>query len=529
MTHGQLFPTVRTRALLLALIALLALTALVVIGLSHGVSPGSHDANHDDRRSGVASAWRPRLHLTPDSGWMNDVQRPFFRGGRWHLYNLVNTDYPNGNGTSWQRSESTDLVHWNPRGVAIEKYRNGLGDIETGSVVLDEHDTAGFGRGTVVAIATQQLDGVQRQSLFYSRDDGRTFRSYDGNPVLDNPGSADFRDPKVIRDEAHHQWVMVLAEGHRIGLYTSPDLKHWTYASDVVRDDLGTLECPDLFPMAVDGDPARTTWVLGTSANGSSTGGTTGYAYWTGRWDGRRFTPDLPDPLWLDHGADFYAAVTWSDPRTSSEQQLAERYAVGWMNNWGYARDVPALPSTGGPNTLVRRIRLEALEGRPTLVSAPVGLDQVAGRTVRGRAELVNGASTVVRTDESSYRLRVHLRPPSAGEARVVVTAADGTRMTIGYDARNRQAFVLRDTDAIAARMPGTYRQARTAPVEPLPGGSVDLDVVTDGAATEVYVNGGAASLSDLAFLGPGERTISIETVGGSTDVLTADLTPLDR
>jgi levanbiose-producing levanase len=267
--------------------------------------------------------------------------------------------------------------------------------------------------------------------------------------------------------------------------------------------------------------------VLGTSASGASSGGTTGYAYWTGHWDGRRFTADRREPLWLDHGSDFYAGVTWSDPRRSRPDQLAERYAIGWMSNWSYARDVPALPSTGGPDTLVRRIRLADVAGRPTLVSAPVGLAGVTERTVSARTGTVSGSATLVRTDRSAYRLRVRLRRAGAHESRIVVRATDGSQMTVGYDWARRQAFVARDADAIAGRMPDSYREVRTAAVDPLADGSVDLDLVVDGAATEVFVNHGVASLSDLAFLGPGTRAIRLESVGGPTHVTTADLSDL--
>lgn len=214
------------------------------------VQPTASGSSTDGRRFERPDTWsdyRPAFHLTPEANWMNDPQRPFYLDGLWHYYYLYNADYPNGNGTEWHHSTSTDLVHWKDEGVAIEKYRNGLGDIETGSAVVDVNNTAGFGAGAVIAVMTQQVDGVQRQSLFSSTDGGYTFASYSANPVMENPGTTDFRDPKIIWDDSHHEWVMVLAEGNKLGFYTSPDLKSWAYTSGFERSDLGTLECPDLF------------------------------------------------------------------------------------------------------------------------------------------------------------------------------------------------------------------------------------------------------------------------------------------
>ena len=102
------------------------------------------------------SPYRPAVHLTPADRWMNDPQRPFWLDGAWHYYYLYNGDYPDGNGTEWYHATSTDLVHWREEGVAIAKYENGLGDIETGSAVVDTGNTAGFGAGAVIAIMTQQ-------------------------------------------------------------------------------------------------------------------------------------------------------------------------------------------------------------------------------------------------------------------------------------------------------------------------------------------------------------------------------------
>ena len=97
---------------------------------------------------------------------------------------------------------------------------------------------------------------------------------------------------------------MVLAEGRELRLSAYTDLKDWTYRSGFERDDLGILECPDLFRMSLDGDPAKTTWVLAAGVNGGEHGMTTGTAYWTGDWDGRAFHGRRPpEPAWLDRGS----------------------------------------------------------------------------------------------------------------------------------------------------------------------------------------------------------------------------------
>lgn len=475
------------------------------------------------------TTYRPSFHLTPDAHWINDPQRPFFAGGTWHLYYLYNADYPDGNGTEWYHATSDDLVTWHNEGVAIEKYRNGLGDILTGSAVVDETGSAGFGKGAIIAIVTQQDDGVQRQSLFYSTDDGYTFQGYDGNPIMDNPGVVDWRDPKIIRDETHDRWVMVLAEGERLGFYVSDDLRAWTYVSDYATDRWGLLECPDLFEM-VDPQSGRRTWILAASADGTSEGRTTGLAYWTGDWDGERFTPDVDEPLWLDDGADFYAAVTWDDPRRGDAERLTERHALGWINNWAYARELPTDGWQGGALSVTRTLTLDEDGGRLMLRSRPVDtLRGLEGVQVSAPAQTIEpGAIAPLATqpDAVSYRLRVSIDREDAGSLRLRLGGSGAGDVTVGYDAERGVAFVDRAHDTLASQLPDAYRDVRTSDV--LSGDVLNLDILVDASSVEVFLGDGSALTmavypASTALTAP----ITVEAVDAPVTVRSLSVAPI--
>ncbi|MFE5407252.1 glycoside hydrolase family 32 protein [Microbacterium sp. NPDC056569] len=525
----------RRRRLLVAVAAIASATLLVaaiVVALSQrtetDAAPSPSATADAFERPADWSPHRPAVHVTPGENWMNDPQKPFLLDGVWHYYYLYNADYPEGNGTAWYHATSTDLVHWKDEGVAIDKYANGLGDIWTGTAVVDEKNTAGFGEGAVIALVTQQVDGVQRQSLFVSRDGGYRFESFDGNPVMDNPGVADWRDPRVFWDDAAGRWVMALAEHDRIGFYTSPNLREWAYASDFATTDLGVLECPDLFPLAVDGDPDDVRWVLVAGANGAAEGRTTGTAYWVGEWDGERFAADGTGHQWLDHGPDYYAAVTWDDPRLGETDRLASRYGIGWMNNWAYAGGFPTEDWHGGSDSLVRTITLRDDEGRATLHSTPAPeLDSLEGDPERlDDARLGDGETVDVAVPASgAYRLRLDAAS-RGGELRVKILTGDGSFATVGYDFAARTVFVARDADAVAGTMPEAYREVRTAPVDVVDG-RIDLDIVVDAASIEVFAGGGRAALAMATFGTAGERGLQLEGVREEVAVGDAGLTPL--
>ncbi|KAK9322006.1 glycosyl hydrolase [Lipomyces orientalis] len=487
---------------------------------------------------------RPSYHVTPPSAWMNDPQRPFYLGGEWHFYYLYNSDFnfsdpTAGGGTEWYHVTSNDMVQWTQHGVVIEKYLPTpggiyLGDIETGSAVVDTANTAGFGANAVVALLTQMGDGLQQQSLFYSTDNGYTFTPYSGNPVMPNPNPSakpDFRDPKVIWDSASSQWVMALAEGNKIGFYTSSNLKTWAYASGFIPQnsgvDLGILECPDLYQLDVDQDPAKRTWVLAVSANGYNYGRTTGTAYWTGAWNGASFTPVNILPQWMDGGPDFYATVSWPDTRLPEADRYASRYAIGWMNNWEYANNLPYTSGVwAGQDSLVREIKLITIGSTATMVSVPIGA--YSGTFGTG----VSVSSKTITTNPATASL-----PAMAGGAYMIQTTvsknagddgnevririkSDGTfSTTVGYDFVNTQVFLVRDIDGQATdSMPTAPKQAydavRTASV-PLATNTVTLSVYVDWNSVEVFVNNGKAALSGLIYPNSGAETIQMVTGTG--------------
>jgi fructan beta-fructosidase len=280
-----------TRRLMLVLGSALAL----VLG-SFGI-PGSAYA---DAPVTYREQYRPQFHYTPARNWMNDPNGLVFYRGEYHLYYQYNPSGITWGNISWGHAVSTDLVHWRELPVAIPQ--DDTEYVFSGSVVVDKDNTSGFGtrdNPPLVAIYTSafKASGIQAQSLAYSTDGGRTFTKYAGNPVIDI-GSHNFRDPKVFWYEPSHTWLMVVAlsADRKVRFYSSPDLKTWTALSDFGPAGAveGVWEVPDLFPLAVDGNRHNVKWVLVVNLNPGAIAGGSGAQYFTGQFDGTRFTSDDP-------------------------------------------------------------------------------------------------------------------------------------------------------------------------------------------------------------------------------------------
>ncbi len=262
---------------------IVAVAAAIIGGAA--AAPAAHAATT------YQELFRPQFHFTPAQNWMNDPNGLVYDNGEYHLFYQYNPFGNTWGNMSWGHAVSKDLVHWTQLPVAIPAEGDEL--IFSGSAVVDKDNTAGFGAGAMVAIYTSARPNSQAQSLAYSLDHGRTWTKYAGNPVLDI-GSSEFRDPKVFWYAAGHKWVMAVskAQEHKIALYSSANLKTWTHMSDFgpANDTNGAWECPDLFPLQLDG--GQTKWVLVVNINPGGIAGGSGTQYFVGDFDGTTFTAD---------------------------------------------------------------------------------------------------------------------------------------------------------------------------------------------------------------------------------------------
>jgi fructan beta-fructosidase len=254
------------------------------------VTPGAHAATT------YQEPFRPQFHFTPAQNWMNDPNGLVYYKGEYHLFYQHNPFGDTWGHMSWGHAVSRDLVHWQQLPVAIPEQGDEM--VFSGSAVVDYGNTSGFGsRGNpaMVAIYTSAYPDDQKQSLAYSTDRGRTWTRYAGNPVLDD-ADREFRDPKVFWYAPQRKWIMAvsMAVQRKIRFYSSPNLKQWTLMSDFGPANAtgGVWECPDLFPLALDGNPRKTKWVLVVNLNPGGIAGGSAAQYFVGDFDGRRFTAD---------------------------------------------------------------------------------------------------------------------------------------------------------------------------------------------------------------------------------------------
>jgi fructan beta-fructosidase len=298
--------------------------------------------------------YRPRFHFTPAKNWMNDPNGLVWHKGEYHLFFQHNPFGTQWGHMSWGHAVSKDLLNWEELPVAIAEDQNGA--IFSGSAVSVGDD--------LVAIYTCHTETSQTQCIAISKDNGRTFEKYENNPVLDED-KKDFRDPKVFKYK--NEWIMAVAQPHehQISFYSSPNLITWKHLSNFgpTAATGGVWECPDLFPLEVEGEEV---WVLIVSLNPGGLHGS-GTQYFIGDFDGTTFVPkySTDKPRWLDYGKDNYAGVTFNN------EPNGKRVFIGWMANWVDVKEHPATSWTT-QMTIPRELNLGEYDGEIVLTQTPL-------------------------------------------------------------------------------------------------------------------------------------------------------------
>ena len=417
--------------------------------------------------------YRPVYHHTPAWGWMNDPNGMFYKDGVWHLYFQYNPYGSQWENMTWGHSTSTDLIHWTFQGAPIEA--DAWGTVFSGSAVVDHNNTAGFGKGAVVAMYTSAGEN-QTQSIAYSNDNGQTFTKYDGNPVLTS-NTPDYRDPHVFWNEDIKRWNMIMAEGQHMDIYSSADLKEWKLESQFGAEygnHGGVWECPDLMKMKVRGTD-QYKWMLLCNINPGGPFGGSATQYFVGQFDGHKFTCESAPEVtkWMDYGKDHYATVTFDNAPDG------RRVAMAWMSNWQYANQVPTMQFRSA-NSVPRDLDLYEYQGQ-TYCGVTPSPELAAARPKKATKTLTEACEMVVTLK---------------GNATITLANDKGEQVVMTYDEKSR-TFAMDRTKSGQKEFSDDFAALTVAPVH---GKMSQLRLFIDRSSIEAFDADGKMAMTNLVF-----------------------------
>src|SRR5579864_339010 len=488
---------------------LLACSSVLTLSLSG--APGVFDERY-----------RPQVHFSPREHWTNDPNGLVYFHGEYHLFFQFNPFGDVWGHMSWGHAVSTDLLHWKELAVAIPEKDGEM--VFTGSVVVDSKNTSGFcaaGKECLVAVYTgyrpSEKETRQVQDIGYSLDDGRTWKRYEQNPVLDLH-MEDFRDPSVFWEERTRQWVMAvsLPKEHKIRLYGSADLKQWALMSEFgpAGNVEGDWECPDLVRVPEEDEGkiptsrkvgetwgTHSVWALKVGLNPGAPQGGSGEQYFLGEFDGKKFVQSsgAGSHGLTNYGKDDYCAISFNGLAATEKPVL-----IGWMNNWEYAAKVPTSPWRG-QMSVPRRLSFVKDDAGMALKQVPV----IAA--LRGERRAIAG--TEFATLRAPFELDLDFAGVAEQQFGIRLYSDEQHWTEIGFDRRAEQFYIDRTKSsvAVAAEFP-----ART--VAPLVAGRpLDLKLIVDRSSVEAFVQGGTIAMTDLIFPVSDESKVEVFSASGKS------------
>lgn len=475
----------------------------------------------DDSSHLYEEMWRPQVHYTPRQGWMNDPNGMIYIDGEYHLFYQYHPYSNKWGPMHWGHATSVDLLHWKEHSIAL--FPDRFGTIFSGSVVFDSNNTSGLGTSSnppLVAVFTYAnyldvLPGereIQSQGLAFSLDKGKTWKKYEKNPILPNPGLYDFRDPKISWHEKSKKWIMALAVGKSIRFYQSNDLLDWRFASEFgsnLGSQDGVWECPDLIRV----EDQHGIWhdVLIVSVGNGGPNGGSGTQYFIGNFDGKGFKAnDGHIVKWLDYGTDNYAGVTWSNT-PKDEAPLF----IGWMSNWDYAQEVPTVRWRSAM-TSVRQLKIQdTKEGM--FLTAPF-IPQIANLSFPNSESKGSylGNNISVDIEGSSHYLTFNTDLTGQIEPLVIkLSNKINENLEITFDASSGLVTLDRKS-AGEVDFSAKFIKIQTAP---MPSNDVyKVELLVDQSSVEILLNDGLVSMSTLVFPNEYWSTVFINGQGNQVN-----------
>jgi len=425
--------------------------------------------------------FRPQFHFSQKRGWNNDPNGMCYYDGQYHFFWQCNPAGRNWANMYWGHATSPDMVHWTEHDRALRSFGDNVENRHpkmavrncfSGSGNVDLNNTSGWQKGDEKTIVLAFTDTGCGEALAYSNDRGKTWKYYEGNPVIRHSG----RDPKLMWYEPGKHWVIAVFDqdkehGRNIALYTSKDLKEWTRESNIP----GYFECAEIFELPVDGDAKKTKWVI-YAADAR-------YAF--GHFDGKKFTPEHEGKHRVHYGS-YYASQCFSN---SPDGRVVQ---VGWARI--QIHDSPFNQTFTVPTNLTLHTTPEGIRMFATPIKELEQLRKPDPKTVEG--EELTADNPVVKFDVKDQLFDIVVTLAKGTASKAALRFGEGT---VTYD------FAAEKLDEMPLKMKD---------------GKVSFRVLVDRPIYEVIGGGGFCfKTSGRRDMGKPLGAISLTAEGGSLTV----------
>lgn len=306
--------------------------------------------------------------------------------------------------------------------------------------------------------------------------------------------------------------VVAFSVDFTIGIYTSPNLLEWEFASNFSHAGLLGLqyECPSLERLPVEsfeGDEtgAEYAWIMYISINpGAPLGGSIGQ-YMVGDFNGTHFQAYDAAARIADWAKDNYATQFWYAPDD-------EPTSIGWASNWQYTNRVPtadegfrSIMSLPRRNYLTNATRIGWVLG-----SRPVDLAPVIDSRIAASDNLINDTLSIDYANVSSGALYFQINltypsppptlPNSASLNFTFSASASGETVSGGYLLAGENAGTIWLDRGNTRGFQDPFFTDKFSLTQATPPFARQIEGVIDRSVLELFLDGGHFSGTSLFY-----------------------------
>ena len=470
-------------------------------------------AYEEEASKQISPEARPKFHLTPYLGWMNDPNGFSFYNGEYHLFYQYNPYKTEWDDMHWGHAVSRDLLHWEhlPAALAPDDWYDADGCWSGSAITMPD------GKHLLMYTGIRKLerngeDSLQVQCI--ALGDGRNYEKIAHNPAIDivqlpeGLSPYNFRDPKIWREaDGSYRCIVGACDKQQLGrllLFRSDDAMHWQFESVFLANDgkFGMMwECPDYFEL--EGKKILLISPQFMLPDGFEYHNGNGNVCLFGETDaaGRYFT--YTGHQAVDYGIDFYAAQTVETPD-------GRRVMIGWLQNWDACQNSKNGQQWYGQMSMPRELFLR--NGR--LCQRPIReLEQYRRNPVEYRNVTVQENTALYGIEGRCTELLITLRPknPEKLYQKFELHFAENETYHSSINFRPMERIVKIDRKFSGSRRAIIHQRRCLVPND---NGELTMRVFLDRNSVEVFLNDGDQVMSAVIMTDDSARGISFHADG---------------
>lgn len=211
-----------------------------------------------NRQAGREDPWRPKLHVAPPVGWLNDPNGLCQFRGVYHAFFQMAPFEPEGGLKFWGHCTSRDMLHWEFQGIPLmpdQPYD--CHGAYSGSALVEDDRMYLYYTGNVKQIGDYNYitDGRESNTVMAVSRDGIHFEQKEllmTNADYPEDLTCHVRDPKVWKQDGMYYMVQGARTKENKGValvFASDDRKTWKCIHRLESEKaFGYMwECPDLY------------------------------------------------------------------------------------------------------------------------------------------------------------------------------------------------------------------------------------------------------------------------------------------